>query len=315
MTALLIVGILIVLISVFTPITIAEKREKERSRSITNVIFESEVRAEKEKLVLERLDELNPPLYDLYDTVLSIYDEFEAPIYNNVTCGVSLSSSLTSQVEYLPVHKLYAKGYAWKVIGQQCYAGRPETKASLSWFIPEVFVKEEPGKRYSKVADSLGNEFYPDELARLISHCYLYLAESEKYKLDPDRTISSSRNSAETYFREHKISLEYFCEHLEEYVELYKQNPIEFKTDVTPSYLYKRINPAKSCREITYDMDFNRYYYERVHNLIEILTVRRLKARGYKRSPDGKHDSVWQERIKENNLRASLKEKYPEDFS
>lgn len=313
MTAFLIVGIIVLFAAIFTPITLYKKKDEERKRSITNVSLEKDIRITGEEAVLKRLDELNPPLYELYDTVLALYKEFSAPVYNDKTFGVGVSGNLTFQRDNLSPTQLYARGYAWQVIGAHSigWDGHAD-KRPIG--LKESFVKDFD-KQYSTVEDSLGNKFYPNQIAQMISHCYLYRAETAESEVRT-HCLDINRSGAKKYFKAYcPITFEYCNEHLEEYISLYEQNPIEFRDDVTPSYIYKRIDPVGLYYPIDADGFFNIYIHDRIENLIDVLTSRGLYAKGYHRSPDGKRESAWQEREKEEKFRDELKKQYPKDFN
>ena len=316
MTAFLIVCIILFIVVVAQAIAKKVNTHIARQQAQTNIALESVIRSEVTDEVLGKLDKLNPNVYDLYDVVLQLYDTFDAPVYNFATL---FSGNLYAQQYVVEEDKIKYRCEAWSYLRTQVRNKYPTTGIDLIEFTDEhkysVAYNETD---YQPFIDKLGNSF---DYKKFLSMFYDYYGIKDKqnsYSSPNCHCASSMLLSIELaiqkFDRKYPINFKYLDQNLIEYVSLYEFNPIKFRDEFKPSLLY---NLSKKYRNANWMFTAQFFWLlgRRIDNLIEVLVMRRLKEIGFKRSPDGKHDSVWQEKYKEDKFTKEYKERYPQDFN
>ena len=89
MTLFLIVALIVLAISFSQSVNNSYAKDQYRQSTITNVKLEQQLKVEWREKIDKKIDELNPPVGEMFTTLISLYDYYNVPLYGLVIGNLS----------------------------------------------------------------------------------------------------------------------------------------------------------------------------------------------------------------------------------
>lgn len=294
---------------------VGEKKEQEdkyKERTKTNVALERELmKAWSDKLSPE-LDVVKPEFESVYDYIRTLYEKYNIPVFHYLGASEERekffnASKRESDNEEKEAERTRLNCYSiCAYYSYEKYKQQKETKA-----LPFLT----PGQPRTEYFLALGEE----EVKRRHQHYLTCAKHLEKDTPSPFSTPHEISKMVESkWYQEGKLRRFYDafgedCPPLPNTPppELYTKNRTirqriyELEVEGIETETFKRYSGRFKVGMCNQKAD---YFYS---ELLHMLTVRDLKSRGYSPSPDGIHESEWQEREKRQKEIEEEKKKYP----